>query len=244
MAPQENLYEVEQMLNQPGTYFNPQTEVMVVVDDSPSLDTEIFNLEAYEGADWVRISDEVPVDEDGRDEALERFQTHYHAGAAGSVSATALEQGDEELDEGDLDLLALSAREGRIDSAVYPDALGRAWSALPCHTSGELLASASPGFEFLDCPIEYNIAGEPDPADVWVEVTAQEPEPGRRLPAARLDEVAARERVDADPSGDRRPRLVDHVLQDDVGCPAAEERTDVREREDPASHGRYTDESR
>jgi len=96
---QDNLYEVEELLNQPGTYFNPQTEVLVVVDDSTSLDQEVFNLEDYEGAEWVRISDEVPVDEDRRDRALEHFQTHYHPGSSGSVSATALEQGDEELDE-------------------------------------------------------------------------------------------------------------------------------------------------
>jgi hypothetical protein len=100
-ADKENLYEVEELLNQPGTYFNPQTEVLVVVDDSTSLDQEVFNLEDYEGADWVRISDEVPVDEDRRDRALEQFQTHYHPGLSGSVSATALEQGDEELDEGE-----------------------------------------------------------------------------------------------------------------------------------------------
>ena len=98
-ADQDNLYEVEELLNQPGTYFNPQTEVLVVVDDSTSLDQEVFNLEDYEGADWVRISDDVPVDEDRRDRALEEFQTHYHPGSTGSVSATALEQGDEELDE-------------------------------------------------------------------------------------------------------------------------------------------------
>jgi hypothetical protein len=98
-ANQNNLYEVEELLNQPGTYFNPQTEVLVVVDDSTSLDQEVFNLEDYEGAEWVRISDDVPVDEDRRDQALEHFQTHYHPGSTGSVSATALEQGDEELDE-------------------------------------------------------------------------------------------------------------------------------------------------
>ena len=96
---EENVYEVEQMLVQPGTYFNPQTEVVVVVDDSASLDQEVFNMEAYEGADWVRISDEVPIDEDRRDQLLESFQTHCHAGSSGSVSETALEQGDEELDE-------------------------------------------------------------------------------------------------------------------------------------------------
>jgi hypothetical protein len=95
----ENLVDVEELLMQPGTYFNPQTEVVVVVDDSTSLDQEVFNMEDYEGAEWVRVSEEVPVDEDRRDQLLEDFQTHYHPGATGSVSETALEQGDEELDE-------------------------------------------------------------------------------------------------------------------------------------------------
>ncbi|HEX7245331.1 MAG TPA: hypothetical protein VF245_07195 [Solirubrobacterales bacterium] len=100
-AAEENLYEVEDLLMQPGTYFNPQTEVLVVVDDSTSLDQEVFNMEAYEGAEWVRVSDEVPVDEDRRDQLLESFQTSYHPGARDSVSATALEQGDGEYDEGE-----------------------------------------------------------------------------------------------------------------------------------------------
>ena len=91
--------ELEELADVPGTYFNPQTEVLVVVDDSASIDQEVFNMEAYEGANWVRISDEVPVDEEQRDRLLEEFQTRYHPGASGSVSETALEQGDEELDE-------------------------------------------------------------------------------------------------------------------------------------------------
>lgn len=103
MSPEdrEDIVELEELLVRPGTYFNPQTEVVVVVDDSTSVDQEIFNMEAYEGADWVRISDDVPVDEDALGEALETFQTHYHAGSRGSVSATALEQGDEEEDDGE-----------------------------------------------------------------------------------------------------------------------------------------------
>ena len=56
-------YETRRALVRPGTYFNPQTEVLVVVDDSASMDNEIFNLEEFEGADWVLISDELPVDE-------------------------------------------------------------------------------------------------------------------------------------------------------------------------------------
>jgi hypothetical protein len=67
-------YELEELINRPGTYFNPQTEVLVVVDDSASLDQEIFNLEEFEGSDWVLISDELPVDEARRDELVEGFQ--------------------------------------------------------------------------------------------------------------------------------------------------------------------------
>jgi hypothetical protein len=78
-------YELEDLVNRPGTYFNPQTEVMVVVDDSPSLDTEIFNLEEFEGADWVLITDELPVDEAQRDELLETFQARHHGGDGRSV---------------------------------------------------------------------------------------------------------------------------------------------------------------
>ena len=84
--------ELDDLINRPGTYFNPQTEILVVVDDSPELDTEIFNLEEFEGADWVQISDEVPVDEHRRDELLEAVQVHLHPGAA---------EGDEEEDLGD-----------------------------------------------------------------------------------------------------------------------------------------------
>ena len=56
-------FDLEDIVNRPGTYFNPQTEVLIVVDDSPDVDTEIFNLEDFEGADWVLISDESPIDE-------------------------------------------------------------------------------------------------------------------------------------------------------------------------------------
>ncbi len=96
---QAHMTELEELVMRPGTYFNPQTEVLVIVDDSTSIDQTVFNMEAYEGAEWVRISDDVPVDEESRDQLLESFQTHYHPGASGSVSETALEQGDDELDE-------------------------------------------------------------------------------------------------------------------------------------------------
>jgi hypothetical protein len=92
--------ELEDLVNRPGTYFNPQTEVLIVVDDSPELDAEIFNMEEFEGADWVRISDEVPVDESTRDELLERFQVHYHPGEMtedGQDEDDELEEDDQEV---------------------------------------------------------------------------------------------------------------------------------------------------
>ncbi len=96
----DRVYKLEELVNRPGTYFNPQTEVMVVVDDSPSMDSEIFNMEEFEGADWVLISDDVPIDEPARDEMLETFQATFHGGDGRSVGAGAVENPDE-LDEQD-----------------------------------------------------------------------------------------------------------------------------------------------
>ena len=96
-TPDANLYEIEEMLNQPGTYFNPQTEVVVIVDDSASLDQEVFNnLEGYEGAEWVRVSDDVPVDEDGRDQALASFESRSQGG---SLAGDALEESEDDFEE-------------------------------------------------------------------------------------------------------------------------------------------------
>ena len=93
-------YEIDEALVRPGTYYNPQTEVLVVVDDSASIDQEIFNLEQFEGADWVLISDELPVDEAQRDELLESFQATHHGGDGRQVSEAAVEDPDKmDLDD-------------------------------------------------------------------------------------------------------------------------------------------------
>jgi hypothetical protein len=61
--------------------------------------------------------------------------------------------------EGDLGLLALETRDGRIASATYPDALGRVWAALRTRTAGEILLSAAPGYEFLDWGGAHHVGG-------------------------------------------------------------------------------------
>jgi|SRR6476620_7168309 len=94
---EESLYEVEEMLVQPGTYFNPQTEVVVVVDDSASPDQEVFeNIEGYQGAEWVRVSDDVAVDEEGRDRALEAFEARSQGEA---LPEGALETSEDDFEE-------------------------------------------------------------------------------------------------------------------------------------------------
>lgn len=97
--PDGRRFELDELLNRPGTYFNPQTEVLLVVDDSPELDSEIFNMEEFEGADWVLISDEVPVDEHRRDELLESFQAGQAPDELGEEDEELEELGVDELEE-------------------------------------------------------------------------------------------------------------------------------------------------
>jgi predicted AlkP superfamily pyrophosphatase or phosphodiesterase len=61
--------------------------------------------------------------------------------------------------EGALAVLAASVEDGRLLTPLYPDALARAWSALTCRTSGEVLLSAAPGFEFLDWGRQAHVGG-------------------------------------------------------------------------------------
>jgi hypothetical protein len=104
-------FELDELANRPGTYFHPQTEILIVVDDSATLDAEIFeSSDDHEDAEWVRISDEVPVDEHGRDELLEAFQVRLERRAEGDG---ANQDDDVEDDEDDLE----------PDEDVDPDAL-------------------------------------------------------------------------------------------------------------------------
>jgi hypothetical protein len=92
-------FEIDDVLNRPGTYFNPETEVLIVVDDSTALDAELFE-EGGEGGDWVLLGDEVPIDESAREEIVERFEVRHHPGTSGAVAAT---EDDEEEPEEELE---------------------------------------------------------------------------------------------------------------------------------------------
>lgn len=94
-------YELEDLANRAGTYFNPQTEVLVIVDDSSTIDSEIFNMEEFEGADWVLVSDDVPIDEAQRDEILETFQSTFSDGRMEPDDEEADDDEDEDRDDDD-----------------------------------------------------------------------------------------------------------------------------------------------
>lgn len=73
-------FALEELALHPGTYFNPQTEIMIVVDDSPEVDHELFDMDEFEATDWVQITEDTPVDEHKRDDLVERFQLAHQPG--------------------------------------------------------------------------------------------------------------------------------------------------------------------
>jgi Type I phosphodiesterase / nucleotide pyrophosphatase len=52
-----------------------------------------------------------------------------------------------------------SVHDGVLLTPAYPDALARVWSALTCPTSGEVLLSAAPGYEFIDWGRQAHVGG-------------------------------------------------------------------------------------
>jgi hypothetical protein len=92
-------FPLDELILRPGTYFNPQTEIMIVVDDSPEVDHEIFEAEDLDSSEWVLIAEDVPVDENRRDDMIERFQRSHQAGEGDELG----EADDDDEDEDDED---------------------------------------------------------------------------------------------------------------------------------------------
>ena len=80
-------FDLEELSSRPGTYFNPETEILVVVDDSAHPGAQL--ADDIDDGDWILVGDEVPLDEAARDELLERLE----------VSAVRAGQSDEQDDE-------------------------------------------------------------------------------------------------------------------------------------------------
>jgi hypothetical protein len=61
--------------------------------------------------------------------------------------------------DGALAAIDATVQDGRLLTPAYPDALARAWAALTCRSSGEVLLSAAPGFEFIDWGRQAHVGG-------------------------------------------------------------------------------------
>jgi len=102
-------FEIDDLLHRPGTYVNPQTEIMIVVDDTAHLDADLLG----NGDEWVLVSDEVPLDNDRRDELVDALEAR--ARRAGGAPAL-LDHDEEDIEEEELDELDEAGfSTGRLD---------------------------------------------------------------------------------------------------------------------------------
>ena len=51
-------FELDELVTRPGTYFNPTTEIVLIVDDSASVDLELIEDDGDETADWILLGDD------------------------------------------------------------------------------------------------------------------------------------------------------------------------------------------
>jgi hypothetical protein len=87
-------FDLDELSARPGTYFNPETEILIVVDDSAHPGAEL--ADETDDAEWILVGDEVPLDDARRDELLERLEVR--AARAGQPD---VEDDDEIVEEED-----------------------------------------------------------------------------------------------------------------------------------------------
>ena len=90
-------FDLDELATRPGTYFNPETEILIVVDDSNHPGAELADTDAE--AEWILVGDEVPLDELQRDELLERLEVRAaRAGERDEVDDDEVVEDEEELE--------------------------------------------------------------------------------------------------------------------------------------------------
>ena len=90
-------FDLEELSARPGTYFNPVTEMLIVVDDSAHPGAEL--ADESDDAEWILVGDEVPLDDAQRDELLERLEVRAaRAGERDEVDDDEIVEEEEELE--------------------------------------------------------------------------------------------------------------------------------------------------
>ena len=90
--------DLDELSTRPGTYFNPETEILIVVDDSAHPGAELAEDDPDAG-DWILVGDEVPLDDAQRDELLERLEVRaVRAGQRDDVDDDDVVEEEDELE--------------------------------------------------------------------------------------------------------------------------------------------------
>jgi hypothetical protein len=110
----------------------------------------VATAQAIEGVDLVMW-----LGEDGRARiAGERGELSFAPG-----DGVADERGRRWDVDGELDTLLATSEDGVLACEHYPEALQRVWAALTCATSGDVLLSAEPAYEFPDWGNRAHVRG-------------------------------------------------------------------------------------
>jgi predicted AlkP superfamily pyrophosphatase or phosphodiesterase len=124
-----------------------QRSAMIYALDPEQRDAVVArSLEAVSGLDGVDLVLWLPGG-DGDEAAIRSGRRELRFSPGGDLRDG---RGGSWSVEGDLATIRAEVQDGRLLCTEYPDALARAWSALRCLTSGDVLLSAAPGFEFVD----------------------------------------------------------------------------------------------
>jgi hypothetical protein len=90
-------FDLDELASRPGTYFNPETEILIVVDDSAHPGAQLADSD--DDAEWILVGDEVPLDDAQRDELLERLEvTAARAGQREEVDDDDVVEDEETLE--------------------------------------------------------------------------------------------------------------------------------------------------
>ena len=89
-------FDLEDLAARPGTYFNPETEILIVVDDSAHPGAQ--RADDVDEGDWILVGDEVALDDAERDELLERLEVHVARAEETDVEDDEVVEEEDELE--------------------------------------------------------------------------------------------------------------------------------------------------
>ena len=90
-------FDLDELAARPGTYFNPETEILIVVDDSTHPGAEL--VEETDEGDWILVGDDIPLDDARRDEMLEALEVRaVRAGEREEVDDDEIVEEEDELE--------------------------------------------------------------------------------------------------------------------------------------------------